>query len=570
MWIALPPLVISRLSHTRGSAISGLPPNLVGRLSSISRAYLWLLDIIWLSVRPQTGKERREIQGSGARATETGIRLDFPVTLISSLADVPTIIDNDHDTLFEKLWARMNQRGEFPLLSNSLRATVSAMKNDDGDFTALVQVVLSDFTLTQKVIRLANSAMYISFGRNTTTVSRALMILGMEVVGHLVIGLKLVDHFHQALPKMAQIDAKLELNRVMLASYVARQLTEQGDRRSSEQAVVCTLMRQLGRLLCLFYLDQEWQQIHQLAEREGRSEDDVCGEVLGVSFEELGLEAAARWGLPKVIHDGMRRFDPRNQDDGTPEEVHWLRAVTGFSSEVSSLMSLARDDPRASSQHLLQLAAKYSAALKLDLEALLKIPADLAQEGASTHYMKEIASLRARTNEVRIHDAERHLRECVQELRTLPAENRVPQVLTMALETMLSSLNFSRVIAFVRDARTGYFVARLGLGPAIESLLPELYFDEAFAADVFHLAIINSVGIFIENSRAANFSAHIPAWFRSALPDAEGFVLVPVRSHAGAVSLLYGDWNTLAHVRKIMPSEMSVLNELARELGRFF
>lgn len=52
--------------------------------------------------------------------------------------------------LLDKLWTQMSERGDFPMLSQSLRTTVAAMKNDDLDFTALVQIVLSDFALTQK------------------------------------------------------------------------------------------------------------------------------------------------------------------------------------------------------------------------------------------------------------------------------------------------------------------------------------------------------------------------------------------------------------------------------------
>ena len=464
----------------------------------------------------------------------------------------------------------MNERGEFPLLSNSLRATISAMKNDDGDFTALVQVVLSDFTLTQKVIRLANSAMYIAFGRNTTTVSRALMILGMEVVGHLVIGLKLVDHFHQALSRVQQIDAKLELNRVMLASSIARKVTDSCDIRSSEQAVVCTLMRQLGRLLCLFYLEQEWQEIHTLVERKRRSDDDACMDVLGISFEELGLEAAERWGLPTLIHDGMQAFDPSEEGTQISAEVRWMRAVTSFSTDVSTLLTKTQSDTPLAQEQLEKVAAIYSEVLKIEPKVLESLPRELAQDSGSTQYLKEIDSLRVQTAEVRIQDAERHLRECLNDLRALPPENRGSQVLTMALETMLSSLNFSRAIVFIRDPASRTFAARMGLGTDIDAHVPRLHFGEEFAPDVFHLAITNSVGIFIENSHAPNFSAHIPDWFRKALPDAEGFVLLPVRNAAGAVALLYGDWNAAEQVRKILPREMGVLNELARELGRFF
>src|ERR1700738_5103530 len=122
--------------------------------------------------------------------------------------------------LLDKLWARMSERGDFPMLSQSLRTTMAAIKNDDVDLTALVQVVLSDFGLTQKVLRLSNSAMYMAFGGNITTVTRALMVLGMDAVGHLIVGLKIVDHFHHSAPH--RIDAKLEMNRAMLSGCGAR------------------------------------------------------------------------------------------------------------------------------------------------------------------------------------------------------------------------------------------------------------------------------------------------------------------------------------------------------------
>jgi HD-like signal output (HDOD) protein len=476
---------------------------------------------------------------------------------------------DNQDALLEKLWSRMNERGEFPMLSNSLRSTISAMKTEDGDFTALVQLVLSDFTLTQKVIRLANSAMYMAFGRNTTTVSRALMILGMDVVGHLIIGLKIVDHFRDALTRTEQIDARLELNRVMLASQIARKVSDNVDIRGSEQAVVCTLMRQCGRLLCMFYLEQEWETIHTLIERKQYGDDEAAIEVLGITFEELGLLAAERWGLPPLVQAGMQTFDPVRQEETTPE-IHQLRAVTNLSTEVSTLLVRGPDDAEIAAQALELVTEKYSAVLQIDPEVLRALPAELAQDSGSTAYMQEIDKLRTQSAQVKNRDAERHLRECIDELRSLPPESRGAKVFTMALEAMLSSLSFSRAIAFVRDPKAGGFVAPLGLGADIAPRLPQLHFDEQFSPDVFHLAIANSVGIFIENSYASNFTAHIPAWFREAMPDAQGFVLLPVRSGTRAVALLYGDWNDKSLVRKILPREMSALNELARELGRFF
>ena len=468
--------------------------------------------------------------------------------------------------LLDKLWARMSERGDFPMLSQSLRTTMAAMTNDDLDFTGLVQVVLSDFALTQKVLRLANSAMYMAFGGNITTVTRALMVLGMDAVGHLVVGLKLVDHFHHSAPH--RIDAKLELNRTMLSGCVARKLTERGDLRAGEEAVVCTLMRQVGKLLVVFYLEAEWEQIRQKATGDDLDEGGACAAVLGVSFEELGQEAATRWRLPDTIRAGMGTYEPEAKE--TPQ-VQWLRAVTNYSTEVAGVLSSADVGEPAREAHIAELAHRYSRALSAEPEELAQMTVALAREEAGEGFMREIDELRANADAIARAsvNAEARIAAGLEDLRALPSENALAPVLALASETVLAGLSFTRTIVFVRQA-SGFYKARLGFGRDVERALPSLFFKEAFEPDVFHLAIANSVGIFIENARDPKMIARLPLWYRNAFDDARSFVLLPVIAHQSTVALLYGDWSLSQESRKVSQTQMSALNELARELGRFF
>ncbi|UVE66004.1 HDOD domain-containing protein [Burkholderia pyrrocinia] len=487
--------------------------------------------------------------------------------------------------LLDKLWARMNERGDFPLLSESLRATMAAMKNDDLDFTALVRVVLSDFALTQKVLRLANSAMYMAFGGNITTVTRALMVLGLDAVGHLVVGLKLVDHFHHSTPR--RIDAKLELNRALLSGCVARKLTEHAELRGGEEAVVCTLMRQVGKLLVVCYLDSEWDRIRRRAAELNGDEAAACVDVLGVGFDEIGLEAAARWRLPDVIRAGMANddshaaradafddeYDDRNAghaaDDGPADRVRWLRAVSRCSTDVASALAMPASPQRDA--RIATLAQHYGAELDMESDALVEIADRLAREEASDTVMREIVELRA--NADAIARAQAGPEACIEaglaDLRALPSEHVLTQVLALASESLLAGLAFTRTVMFVRHD-DGTFAARLGFGPGVDTALDRLRFDERFEPDVFHLAITNSVGIFIEQAQDPKMLKRLPAWYLDALDDTRAFVLLPVRVGTTTVALLYGDWAGAQPARKITQQEMSVLNELARELSRFF
>ncbi len=468
--------------------------------------------------------------------------------------------------LLDRLWSRMSERGDFPMLSQSLRTTMAAMNNDDLDFTALVQVVLSDFALTQKVLRLANSAMYMAFGGNITTVTRALMVLGMDAVGHLVVGLKLVDHFHHSVPR--RIDAKLELNRTMLSGCVARKLTERGDLRAGEEAVVCTLMRQIGKLLVVFYLDAEWDRIRRHIE-DGTDENEACIAELGVTFDEIGLEAATRWRLPDMIRAGMTKFDPQDEE---PRQVQWLRAITNYSTEVSHVLTAPHLSDAARDARIAELAHRYGRTLSTDPDVLVGMSVALAHEEAGDGVMREINELRANADAIAREalDPQARIGAGVEDLRALPSDNALAPALALASETVLAGLGFERTVVFVKQG-TGSFKARLGFGPKMDLLLPNLGFNAAFQPDVFHLAIANSVGIFIENARDPKMIARLPEWFCRSFDDARSFVLLPVVvENQSPVALIYGDWTHAQAPRKISQGEMGALNELARELGRFF
>ncbi|MGF6596817.1 HD-like signal output (HDOD) protein [Paraburkholderia sp. GAS448] len=468
--------------------------------------------------------------------------------------------------LLDRLWSRMSERGDFPMLSQSLRTTMAAMTNDDLDFSALVQVVLSDFALTQKVLRLANSAMYMAFGGNITTVTRALMVLGMDAVGHLVVGLKLVDHFHHSVPR--RIDAKLELNRTMLSGCVARKLTERGDLRAGEEAVVCTLMRQVGKLLVVFYLDTEWDKIRRHVDA-GMEETEACNAELGVTFDEIGLEAATRWRLPEMIRAGMSQFNPQ---DEAPRQVQWLRAITNYSTEVSHVLTTPNLPDAVREARIGELAQRYGRTLGTDPDVLVEMSVALAREEAGDGVMREISELRANADAIAREalDPEARIGAGVEDLRALPSDNALAPALALASETVLAGLGFARTVVFVRHG-AGSFKARLGFGPKMEALLPTLQFNAAFQPDVFHLAIANSVGIFIENARDPKMMARLPEWFRRSFGDTRSFVLLPVAlENQSTVALIYGDWTHEQEPRKISQGEMGALNELARELGRFF
>ncbi|MEK6297624.1 MAG: histidine kinase, partial [Paraburkholderia tropica] len=82
--------------------------------------------------------------------------------------------------------------------------------------------------------------------------------------------------------------------------------------------------------------------------------------------------------------------------------------------------------------------------------------------------------------------------------------------------------------------------------------LDKLTFSATFQPDVFHLAIANSVGIFIENAQDPKMLTRLPGWYRARFDDTRAFVLLPVAAQGEPpVALLNGDWLTSQEPRRI-------------------
>jgi len=75
-----------------------------------------------------------------------------------------SMLKNGKDDFFALLTKRMSEKGDFPAFSESVQHLDELMHDEDKNIAAITSAILSDFTLTQKVIRLANSAMYSGMG----------------------------------------------------------------------------------------------------------------------------------------------------------------------------------------------------------------------------------------------------------------------------------------------------------------------------------------------------------------------------------------------------------------------
>jgi hypothetical protein len=386
------------------------------------------------------------------------------------------------------------------------------------------------------------------------------LVLGQETLGHLALGLRLLDSFKGI--KTDRERAKRALAEVMLTGLVARRLTEKSGVREGEEAVVCALLSRLGELLCVFYIPDDWQQIEEKAAAEGLSADAAAVTVLGISITELGQEIAARWGLPGKLREALKPFTPTGTDQPL-SHTGWLQAMSAFSGELAHAMAAGKPAlAKAAAERFAPLVAMEIETAHATLETLsTEASIEGGWEGLADVYFDKPSEEKSGKPA----DAEARLAAGVAEIARSAKECQFSVLLSMALEVLKNSLGCARTIAFVLDPASGGYKARAGFGKPLKGELTSLSFERGFAPDVFHLTLSAKTPVHIENTTSVAIHSRIPPWHREALGDARSLTLLPIVLKDRAVALLYADW-TAGETAPLAEKEGQLLKTLILEI----
>lgn len=453
------------------------------------------------------------------------------------------------------------RRGDMPGFAKAITAVLGAMRGEDEQEFNMTRTVLSDPVLTQKVLRLANSGMYSAFGQHVNTVSKAVLVLGTEAIGHLALGLKLIEEL--ATTSTETTAAHIEMEKAVLAGLVAQQIAYTAESRHGEEAVVCSMLHTLGRMMLTYYLPERWNELQRVADEEACTPEAAAPEVLGLSLEEIGQAAAMHWGLPTSLLSGMRTLAPL-EDGAEVTQADWIAGVSTMAARCAQ--SLWHDDA-AGAEQVKQLTESYAGMLGVDAATLVnaieqaKVIAanDLTIAPLSRpaeRRAKALAKTRQRAAGNKI------LLSGLADMRDVLPTASPGQMVQIALETVYKGLDLSRAVAFVRNRREGHYAARISFGDGTRERLTGMTFDDAYEPNVFHAALNSDRVIFIENAHDAKFAAKLPLWWKGSLSEARSFVVLPLSANGQPAGFLYGDWDDSFPPIQLSATEFSLLNDM--------
>lgn len=247
------------------------------------------------------------------------------------------------------LLRRLEKRPEFPACSSSI-SEINRLteENSNTNFNKLAVVIARDYTLTNRVLKIANSVIFDRGSGGVKTISMAISRLGLNLVRMICNGLLL---FKQA------DNANSELRDTLVASFVAgliaRHIVKTRRPRIAEEAFICALFHRLGTHLLVFYLPDEYEEIAR-GIAAGSKRRDAERAVLSTTCAALGAAIARKWHFPETIIGCMEQL-PAGELETPDSDEAILRHAANFSNELCDLFATAPEN-----EALLETSAEFS------------------------------------------------------------------------------------------------------------------------------------------------------------------------------------------------------------------
>ncbi|NWK79419.1 HDOD domain-containing protein [Aquitalea sp. LB_tupeE] len=491
--------------------------------------------------------------------------------------------EGNQQAALQQLLQRMRHNPDFPALSQAINAINHIGNADSERLQVLAEIILKDFSLTNKLLRVVNTANFSQFGGAVSTISRAIVILGFDTIRNLALTLLLFEHMHNRSHAQEVRDVAAS---ALFCGLLARSLARHSRMQEAEEALICGMFQQLGELLCVYYFRNEYHLIHKKIDT-GSNAAQAVQHTLGISYAALGSSTAEAWSFPERIVSSLEPYPPGPVRPPQHNAAR-LRMLGNLAQELTQLLATPST---ANTTHAQQLLNRYTRALPLEINSLHAVIAETQTEFANTlHEWSNDANVQGKARQLKTAALGSHannkpdapvaeletsyitsapattslLSSGIQEVTsTLLGNYQLNDLLRMILEIMYRAVGFDHVVLCTKDPRHNVLHARFGFGENTAALLPVFKVDLQQQDNAFCIAMERNVDIFIEDANAIAISSHIPMWYRQ-LNLAQTFIIFPLVLEKRKIGFLYGD-KKQAHSLPLQPDELNLLKTLRNQ-----
>ncbi|MCG3115279.1 MAG: HDOD domain-containing protein [Candidatus Manganitrophus sp. SA1] len=529
--------------------------------------------------------EKSKIQGR-AQTPPSGPSKSAPPSKPTPEAPKAEFKSTAQPTILQKLQDRIQHRGDLPVLRDTVIQTLRAAEDKVSGAADVARSILQDQGFAVKVLKVANSAYFNGGYGEVFTVSRAVVVLGLDMIRSVSLGLSFVELFQKQHPG---IDLKKIIADAFIAATLAKELGERLHYPKQEELFLATLFYNLGPISLAYYLPESHLEIQRLVEKSGLPLWKAEQQVLGASVNQLGIAMAKECKVPDHLAEPLAAsdqilFSPAH----TPREQLWavsylanrivgnLFTEKGTEEEMAGLMQqmeVCLKIPPEEGLGLIQKAYKnikeVSDSFEIEaekfrppvtsgsktssprsglLERLGKI--FRVSEGAEEEVPIPPVQIKESTNETEKIEAPEKIEgidrpslqlKFLRDISNHIAENQDINVLFSAiLEGIHIGIGFDRALLVLCNPSKTQITGRYGLGALSQELADRLSLPNDPADNIFGKVYLEKKAVFVQDIHVEPIRPLISKSFLS-LFESQSFVISPIHAKGNVIGFFYAD-----------------------------
>lgn len=463
----------------------------------------------------------------------------------------PTV-ENQEPSVITTLLQKMDSSPGFAGLGSSVE-TISRLGDDvDAGPREITATILRDAALTAKLLRIANSSRNARGGRNISTIDQALVILGMNTVKSVALSLALLGSLSRK-PQSNVLHA--EIVAAYFCGTLASEVTRcNAARHSAQEAQVCGLMQNLGRMMATYYLYEDIERSRALQAERNLAESEAVTLALGTSFESIGAAIARHWCLPDVIQNSLAPEIGKAPPRTAVNAAAWHQLNSTFCRRVTD--ALFRQPENRARIEINNEIEFFRGALHLRdgevwewVEKCLQETDALLAEMAFPCNVEQARNLLRKGSE-RVLDMLSSGDSLTKDKNRIDGRTPV-EIIQNVLHLIHDKYSFDRTLLCLPDSSSG-LLAIAGVGRNASQVTSKFRCSGP-KPDLFRVIMGRKQDVFIADAHSPTYAKLLPAWYAE-LVGACSFVILPLVDDGKLLGLIYGDYSEL---HASAPSELA-------------
>ena len=390
------------------------------------------------------------------------------------------------------------------------------------------------------MLRIANSSRNPRGGRNISTIDQALVILGLNTVKSVALSLALLSSLANQ-PQSKQLHA--EIVAAYFCGTLAYTLTRlNGARYSAQEAQVCGLMQNIGRMMATYYLYEDIERSRVLQAAENLTEDEAVTRTLGVGYSAIGAAIVHHWNLPDVLQASLSVDVGKSPPRSAANSLAWHQFCSLFCRRITDI--LFRQPEGREKIEIAHEIEFFKGALHLRedevrewIETALAETETLLVEIAFPCTVAQARTLLRKASE-RVLDLLSAQDSLTRDSNNLLGKTPI-EVIQNILRLIHDKYNFDRTVMCLPDG-PNRLVAIAGVGRNASQIVAK-FRCHGPKLDIFRVIMTKKVDMFVADVQTPAYAKLLPEWYAE-IGGSRSFQILALVDEGQLLGMIYGDY----------------------------